>query len=256
MKIKFLGTCAYDFSPRLDTDLKDKFDLDARRSSSMLIDGHILVDCGTHTLNSLDIAGVSYDDITDIVITHIHCDHFEPKNIEKIAKNRHTPLNLWIREDAIFEEIPNIKVNRMPLFTPCELPSNARVTGMSANHEASAFPQHLLIEKDGKSIFYGCDGAWLINTTYYHLERRRLDLAVLDATMGDYDGDYRIGEHNSIKMLRVMLPSLKKVEIIDEHTKVYFSHLAPSLHASHIESEKIANEMGASVAYDGLELEI
>jgi hypothetical protein len=53
-----------------------------------------------------------------------------------------------------------------------------------------------------------------------------------------------------------MLPSLKKVEIIDEHTKVYFSHLAPSLHASHIETEKIANEMGASVAYDGLELEI
>jgi hypothetical protein len=88
------------------------------------------------------------------------------------------------------------------------------------------------------------------------LERRRLDLAVLDATMGDYDGDYRIGEHNSIKMLRVMLPSLKKVEIIDEHTKVYFSHLAPSLHASHIETEKIANEIGASVAYDGLELEI
>jgi hypothetical protein len=88
------------------------------------------------------------------------------------------------------------------------------------------------------------------------LERRRLDLAVLDCTMGDYDGDYRIGEHNSIKMLRVMLPSLKKVEIIDEHTKVYFSHLAPSLHKPHDETVEIMKEIGASVAYDGLEIEI
>ncbi len=256
MKIKFLGTCAYDYSPRLDTDLKDKFDLDARRSSSMLIDGHILVDCGTHTPNALDIAGVCYDDITDIVITHLHCDHFEPKNIEKIAKNRHTPLSLWLREDASSLEISNVKINKMALYTKCELPCGASVTGMRANHDESACPQHLLIEKDGKSIFYGCDGAWLLNTTYYHLNKRKLDLAVLDCTMGDYDGDYRIGEHNSIKMLRAMLPSLKTVDIIDEHSKVYFSHLAPSLHAPHEKTEQIAREMGAHVAYDGLEIEI
>ena len=74
--------------------------------------------------------------------------------------------------------------------------------------------------------------------------------------MGDYEGDYRIGEHNSIGMLRVMLPSLRTVNIIDGHTKVYFSHLAPSLHKSHTETEQIAKELGASVAYDGLEVEI
>ena len=256
MKIKFLGTCAYDYSPRLEGDLKDSFDLDARRSSSMLIDGQILVDCGTHTQSSLDIAGVCYNDITDLVITHLHCDHFEPKNIEKIAKNRHIPLRLWVREDANVEKIEGVEIKRMPLYTPCELPNGAKITGMRANHDEKACPQHLLIEKDSKSIFYGCDGAWLLNTTYYHLNRRKLDLAVLDCTMGDYDGDYRIGEHNSMQMLRVMLPSLKTVEIIDDHTKVYFSHLAPSLHAPHEKTEQIANQMGAHVAYDGLELEI
>ena len=44
--VVFLGTCACDFSPRLQTDCKDRFDKDVRRSSSILIDGHILVDCG------------------------------------------------------------------------------------------------------------------------------------------------------------------------------------------------------------------
>ena len=256
MKIIFLGTCAYDYSPRLQSDLKDKFDFDARRSSSMLIDGSILVDCGTHTLNSLDIAGVEYSDITDVVITHLHCDHFDPKNIAVLAKNRHTPLNLWVRNDAAVDEIPNVAINRTHLFEPAVLPCGARVTGMLANHDETAFPQHLLIEKDGKSIFYGCDGAWLLNKTYYHLGKRGLDLAVLDCTMGDYDGDYRIGEHNSIKMLRAMIPSLKTVRAVDEHTKIYFSHLAPSLHAPHKETELIANGIGASVAYDGLCIEL
>lgn len=255
MKITFLGTCAYDYSPRLEGELMDKFDKDARRSSSMLIDDTILVDCGTHTLNSLDIASISYSQITDIIITHLHCDHFEPQNIEKIAENRHTPLRVWVREDAKCE-LAGVEIRKMPLYTQCELPCGARVTGMIANHDDTASPQHLLIEKDEKRVFYGCDGAWLMNQTYYHLNNKRLDFAVLDCTMGDYEGDYRIGEHNSIGMLRVMLPSLRTVNIIDEHTRVYFSHLAPSLHKPHSETEQIAKALGASVAYDGLEVEL
>lgn len=256
MKIMFLGTCAYDYSPRLEGDLKDKFDLDARRSSSMLLDGTMLVDCGTHTINSLDIAKIPYEQITDLVITHLHCDHFDEKNIEALAKNRHTSLRLWVREDASLDEIPNVEINRMRLYVPSELPNGVRVIGMLANHDESAYPQHLFIEKDGKRIFYGCDGAWLLNQTYYYLNGKRLDLAVLDCTMGDYDGDYRIGEHNSIPMLRVMLPSLKAVSITDEHTKVYFSHLAPSLHAPHEKTVEIAKKLGAFVAHDGLEIEL
>ena len=65
-----------------------------------------------------------------------------------------------------------------------------------------------------------------------------------------------MGEHNSIPMLRVMLPSLRTFGVIADNTKVYFSHLAPSLHASHSETEKIAVEMGAHVAYDGLEIQV
>ncbi|MBO7156708.1 MAG: energy-coupling factor transporter transmembrane protein EcfT, partial [Clostridia bacterium] len=43
---------------------------------------------------------------------------------------------------------------------------------------------------------------------------KNLDIAVLDCTMGDYDGDWRVGEHNSIGMLRVLIPSLKSVKAI------------------------------------------
>ena len=69
-ELLFLGTCACDFSPRLKTDLKNKFDKDARRSSALLIDGHMLIDCGYHTVESLGIAGIPLSDITDTDIIY------------------------------------------------------------------------------------------------------------------------------------------------------------------------------------------
>lgn len=48
----FLGTCACDFSPLLQTDKKNCFDKDVRRSSSILLNGHMLVECGPHTLHA------------------------------------------------------------------------------------------------------------------------------------------------------------------------------------------------------------
>ena len=241
LDVVFLGTCACDFSKRLETDLKDTFDKDVRRSSSILIDREILVDCGPHTLDSLRIAGIRLDSISSVVITHLHDDHFNIDNILAIAKSKNTPLKLYVREDADIDISCDVEIVRMKPFAQYCLNNGITVTGMDANHDASAYPQHLLFKKNGKSIFYGCDGAWLLNTTYYALQNAKLDMMVLDCTTGDYEGDYRMGEHNSIPMLRVMLPSLRTFGVTYENTKVYFSHLAPSLHASHSETEKIAN---------------
>ena len=56
-------------------------------------------------------------------------------------------------------------------------------------------------------------------------------------------------------MIRLMMPSFRKVKIVNDETKVYITHLAPSLHKSHDETVKIMAEMGVEVAYDGLEVE-
>lgn len=255
IKIQFLGTCACDFSPKLENEFKNCFDKDARRSSSMLINDNILVDCGMHTLKSLDIAKIPYDQITDILITHTHDDHFVLENIEKIAKSRHAPLRLWVREDAGVPEIENVEIVKMKLMTKYEK-CGVKVTGTPANHDASTAPQHLLIEIDEKKIYYACDGGWIMSEALNYLCGANLDLFVVDTTIGDYEGDYRVAEHNSIPMIRHMLPALKTNKIISEKTKVYLSHLAPSLHKTHNETEKIAEKFGAFVAYDGLAMEV
>ena len=256
IKFKFLGTCARDFNPRLQTDLKHCFDKDARRSCSALLEGHILIDCGIHTLECLDIAGIPYLDITDICMTHLHDDHFQIGNVGIIAATKKEPLRLWVSEEANVPEIPNVTLIRMKKLVRNYMGDGVYVTGLYANHEAVVFPQHLFFEKDGKRILYATDGAWIENSTYHHIRKTNIDMIAIDATCGDYDGDYRIAEHNSISMIRCMIPSLKVMGIMDDHTKMYMTHIAPSLHKPHAETEKIAEAMGIYVAYDGLEIEV
>ncbi len=253
-ELLFLGTSACEFGKRLQTDLKDKFDKDVRRSSAMLINGSLLVDCGVHTEESLAIAEVDASKITDAFITHLHMDHYNPESIARIARGRAEPLRLWVREGADICEMENVSVIRMTPFKEYPIPGGT-VTSVPANHDPIAHPQHFIFDI-GKKIFYGCDGAWFLNESFIFMKNKQLDAAVLDCTVGDYVGDFRLGEHNSIPMLRLMLPSMLNVKMISENTKIILSHLAPSLHKSHSETEKIAGDLGATVAYDGMRIQI
>jgi hypothetical protein len=108
---------------------------------------------------------------------------------------------------------------------------------------------------NGKQLLYALDGGWFLTASYKYLQNRNLDMMILDATCGDYVGDYRMGEHNSIPMIRLMLPSLKTWGAINDQTEIYLSHLAPKLHVSHDETVDLVAKDGMKVAYDGLELE-
>ena len=254
--ITFLGTCACDFSPKLKNEFKDSFDYDARRASSVLINRSFLIDCGVHAIDSLRILRKELSEISDIFITHLHGDHFNQNNLSKIAESRESPLRIWVREDAFVNEIENVTVVKMAPFEKYNVCGDLFITALPANHDPNAYPQPFLIEKNGKKIFDGCDGAWFLNATYNYLRNQKLDLAVLDCTSGDYVGDYRMAEHNSIPMIRLMLPSLATVSATYDKTRIYLSHIAPSLHKTHFETVNIAKELGAYVAYDGLNLKI
>lgn len=256
MEILFLGTCACDYSPLLQTTYKDAFDKNARRSSCALIDGRYLIDCGYHCLEELRIAKIDLAQITDIFVTHFHSDHYNVECISQIAKASDRTLRVWVRAGANVIAISNVEWKIMKKGTEYTVDENVKVTGLLANHNESVCPQHILLEIEGKKIFYALDGAWFLHEAYYALKNASLDFLVLDCTCGDYEGDYRIGEHNSIPMIRLMLPSLKKWGAITEKTQVYASHLAPSLHKSHEETVEILQKDGVCVAYDGLSLQL
>lgn len=109
MEFLFLGTCACDYSKKLEKEFRDRFDKDARRSSCALLDGKILIDCGEHTLQSLEISATDCQKITDIFITHFHSDHFNRSHIEQLAKIA-GGVRLWVQENATLAPIDGVEI--------------------------------------------------------------------------------------------------------------------------------------------------
>ena len=254
MNLTFLGTGAHDYSARLLTDCKDKFDKDARRSSAVMIGESYLIDCGDHILDELRIAERDPAGITDIFNTHQHGDHFNSDNLRAIAKRAEKKIRLWVREGAKIPDISGVEIVYMTPFVRYEVAEGIYVTGMPANHADAMNPQHFIFEIGEKKLFYGCDGGWLLNATYNYMRKQEFDLMVLDCTVGDYVGDFRLSEHNSIPMIRLMLPSFKTFGLINESTSVILTHLAPSLHKPHDEIQKLFEKDSITVAFDGLKL--
>jgi phosphoribosyl 1,2-cyclic phosphate phosphodiesterase len=251
-KLTFLGTAAANFLPELKTIYKDCFDKTARRASCMLIGENYLIDCGMYVMESIRIAGVDMSKITDIFVTHLHADHFVAEHAQQIAAGKEKPLRLWVRRDAELPPMENVEVVYLPRHTEVEVAEGVSVVSMDANHDPKSFPQHFIFTINGKKLMYALDGGWFLTETYNFMRKLRVDMAVLDATCGEKIGEWRIGEHNSLPMIRVMVPSLKTWGVFDEETRIYLSHIAPKLHAPHEEVVENVAKDGLLVAYDGL----
>lgn len=253
MKITFLGTGAADFSPLLKTEYKNKLGKDQRRSSSILMDDQFLVDCGPHTAESFRIQGLDASKVTDLFLTHLHDDHYDRSSIAEIAAQTAEPLRIWHRADANpapMEHVVFCPVEPYKEFTTCGM----KVKGLISNH--TQYPLHYDFELDGVKLFYGCDGAWFLAETFYSMAEREYDIMLLDGTVGDYVGDFRLAEHNSIPMIRMMRASFYTRNVIAPHGQIWLQHVAPTLHKPHDETEAFLKKEDLYIAYDGLTLEI
>lgn len=254
MNFLFLGTGAADFSPRLaGEDRWNAEDRSIRRSTATLLDERLLLDCGPHTPDAFQIFGADMGKVENILFTHLHSDHYSLESIAKVAAASHRELHIWAREGAELPSIAGVTCHFMRVGE-CYRIDGYQVTALAANH--SYHPLHFSIEKDGCRLFYGLDGAWLLHDTYYAMRNQLYDVMIMDATVGDYDGDFRMGEHNSIPMLRMMKKSFVTWGAMDEKTVFVADHLARTLHPKHEETEEILRQDAIIAAYDGMRLSV
>lgn len=259
-KLFFLGTCAADFSQKLKNECANCFDKDARRASCALLDNRFLIDCGPHCLDSLRIAGIDMTIITDVFLTHLHDDHFNPDNLQTIASARAaigaTPLRIWFREDADFPTLEQVELHRMKLYERYAVTDTLFISSTEANHAPKFFPQWLLFEENNKKMLYATDGGWIMDVTYQFLRNAELSTLIMDATCGDDIKDDRMAGHNSLPMIRLLLHALRHSRMVVPETNIVLTHLAPSLHRPHAETVQIVEKDGFVVAYDGLTIDL
>lgn len=226
MKLLFLGTGAADW------DIKSSVEEDGfRRFTSTLVDDCLLIDPGPCVLEALDTFGADKNKIKYIINTHNHSDHYDIETIENLMQCSAEFIPFSSGEE---KEVGKYKIS-----------------AFTANHGTCDAAVHFIIDDGNKKLFYGLDSAWLLYEEVQAIIKNHIDLPVLDATIGEVPGDYRIFEHNNLNMVREIKLTLGKS--VD---RFIISHMARTLHTDHKTLSDLMAKDGIDVAYDGLELTV
>lgn len=253
MKITFMGTGAADFV--ISQKKENEF---FRRLSGAVVDNDLMIDCSADIEDYVKKTSTTLSNVKNLIITHTHEDHYSPETIKCILNEN---IQIWSEENAaiqISNELPQHKVEKLNLFAS-EKVGDYKVTGVPANHmvrDEKQIPLHYIIKKDDKTIFWGCDGAWFLCRSWHEIKNHKYDLIVLDGTLGEALGDYRIFEHNNIRMVCEMAETIRSGGMLKENGKIVISHMSKYAHKSHDELKECMSKYNIEVAYDGMEIEI
>ena len=252
MKLKLLGTGAADY------DWSRFGEEGVRGSTSSLLNGHILIDCGATGRANLRRFGIPHSDIDTLLVTHSHDDHFVPEQVAELASGRRVPLAVYASPEALAMLPDDADVAAHPLAPGLKFRAGEfAVTALPANHLTNipgeqAF--HFCFESAAGNLLYALDGAGMLKAAVRLFSQLRFDWVVTDCTMAE-SGDFRIFEHSDLDMVTHLMKTLRNLKIVDGDTRVVLDHLARTLWP---ESEagrqaRIAGT-GFELAFDGMEL--
>lgn len=255
MDILFTGTGASEWAP------ENRFKSNYRRKSSLLIDGTLMIDAGPDifTFEKDFSYNRLYSGVKAILQTHSHRDHLSEDSLRELVKENSKCMILG--DTVTLESIKNIdglqKIATEPYLTS-DICGYA-VTPLKSNHTLGLVneqPLHYIIEKNGKRIFYGCDGAWLLYPTWAHMKKLSFDLMILDGTTGELDGNIRNFEHNNLAMVRLLATTFRENNLLTNKGKIMISHMAMSLHGSHKDLEDRLGANEVQPAFDGMQIKV
>lgn len=274
MVIKYLGTAAYEGVPALYCKCRvcaksaREGGRALRTRSQALVDGELLLDFNADTVSHFLRYGIDCDKIGDCLITHSHCDHLYPDDLEILSEpysHEHRTLHFYAGEDgyrqisrqaALHGDKSGITASLVrPGETFFTSGKKYKVLALRANHAADTSPLFYAIEREGKRLLYAHDTGVFFEEVYPQLKAfGRLDFVSLDCTgcLG-LNGGYRNG-HMCLTTALEVIGRLKKEGIADENTLFAANHFSHNGGQTYGELVPALAEYGIRVAYDGMEV--
>lgn len=274
MKIKFMGTAAGEGWPGLfcKCDCCQKaWELggkNIRKRTCTMIDENILIDFGPDMLSHVHNHKLSLTDLDAIIITHSHEDHLYPSDLSLARApfgyfKRNTKI-MVCGNNTVSDIYTSIVGENENLEFRAIKPFEAFATGKYKIHPLLA--QHgydyedaiiYAVESGGKTFLNGNDTNYFPEETWEYFKGMKFDAIALDTNNGASHAD-AIGKpgHMNIEMVKKVKERLLKMGCADESTTFVMNHFSHNGGLMHHELEKIGEEFGYEIAYDGFEISI
>ena len=286
MKLEFWGTAACAGIPgvfcncEICREARKKGGRSVRTRSQMMIDRKILVDMNADTYTHFLEYGYDGSQLTSVIMTHDHTDHWFPANAFCRA-SAYSPitsapcLSIYGSSDIAQKytasaenkgyETRELDEGRLRIVTVepfvTYVIEGISVTPLLAYHGAGQCYLYSLV-KDGSAALIFYDTGMPPKTTLDWLRNSGIcyDAVVYDCTFGFRDvfaekGDkaYHLGVPNVLEIRSI----LEKNGNSDKHTKSYLTHISHnSGGVGYDDLRSVAEPVGLTVAYDGLTVEI
>jgi len=272
MKLKFLGTAAAEGMPALFCSCEKCLKAlrlggkNLRSRSQALIDDLMLIDYPCDTYYHLQNFGIDSNQIQYCLISHVHEDHFYPKDfvhfrpgISHPRKDYH--LHVYGSED-IEQSIAEIPENSsgafdytiVKTFEPFKVGKYA-VTALKANH-GTDHPHLYLISDGEKTMLYAHDTGIFPEETWEYLKASgvHLDLVSMDCTEGAKK-EIPYPHHMCLSRNIVVRQRLKDIGAADKSTIFILNHFSHNGDLTcYDDMVVVAEQEGFLATYDGMEV--
>lgn len=280
MIITFLGTAAISYpfpfcncnNCKLARIHKGK---SIRKNSSILINDDLLIDLCSDVPISLTMYEKDMAKIKYLLQTHTHYDHFSEylllnrisNGIDKRLNNldiySHSKCFEYIHKKILnYENIDiftntgieklNININKINAGEKVSF-GNYKVKAIESEHDLENGSLLYVITENDKNLFYATDTNELTDNALKQLSEYKLDIVIMDHTYGNVEGPK---SHLNEQSFLEQINKLKKLNIINEQTLIYGTHISHIGLPYHELIDEIANKNGYHIAYDGMSIEI
>ena len=280
MKITILGTAAISYpfpfcncnNCKLARIHKGK---SIRKNSSILINDDLLIDLCSDVPIAMDMYNKDMGKIKYLFQTHTHYDHFSEyllvnriengidKRLNKLEIYSHPKCFEYIHKKILnYENIDifteegrkklNININNMNKGDKVSF-GTYQVKAIETEHDLENGSLLYVITENNKNLFYATDTNALTDNALNQLSEYKLDIVIMDHTYGNVNNT---NSHLNENLFLEQISKLKKLNIIDEQTLIYGTHISHVGLSYHELIEELAIKKGYHIAYDGMELEI
>ena len=242
-----------------------------RTLSQTIIDDNFLIDMPVDTPTHFRQNNLCFGDIENVLITHVHGDHYCPQLFElrggDFAHNmKYEKLNIYGNADVkrlydgFYKLFPICnEVNKNIVFhtiVPYEQIKIGKymITVLKAMHAPEQVALNYIID-DGKSVLlYLIDSGYPSDETIDFIAKypRKLNAVIMDGTMGSGYYVCHMNYEENIKFKNKLID----IGIANNNTKFVVAHITHNYAGMHEEIELFFKESGIIGAYDGIKLEI